>query len=280
MPRFTGSRNRGKTQARLGALLLGAAILAAMTIGGVFIHGKLTSIGVDERSCRTDDGTYSVTAILIDATDPFTARQREQILNSILTIANRLNQYDQIAIYSLKAQKDVVLSPELVICKPLDPKDFNALTQNAKKIQKEFNEKFLNKLSAILSSAVDGKTADTSPILEALSDISARTFQKAPNASRKRLIVVSDLIQNSSGISHYRLIPTMAQFKDLPNAHSLLPRLNGVEVCFGYLDRPTANRVQNRAHTDFWVGIVELANGSISPCPPLTGDQSFLMRLG
>ena len=53
------------------------------------------------------------------------------------------------------------------------------------------------------------------------------------------------------------------QFRRLPASIALTPRLDGVKVCFVYLDRDSDRRFQGTKHAEFWVDLMRLAGADV-----------------
>ena len=69
----------------------------------------------------------------------------------------------------------------------------------------------------------------------------------------RRLVVVSDLLQNVPGYSHYQSPPDFEQWRGTPYAREFLDlSLLGVRVDILYLKREVTRSLQTRGHVTFW----------------------------
>ena len=153
-------------------------------------------------------------------------------------------------------------------CKPATGEKANELYQNPRIIEERYREEFLEPFEAILSAMLDSPAAERSPILESLQAllVSAPGFVDA--SYPRRVIVVSDLIQNSAAFSFYRG-DTWGRFIRSQDAERLAGRLRGVEVEICRIPRPGA-KVNKAVVDDFWVNYFDRAGASrvvASTCP-------------
>lgn len=241
-----------------------------------YFSTRSNEIDVDSAGCPKNE-TFRTVAFLVDATDSITPRQREDIYQGILMLASGLQQYDRLAIFSVKKTTKDVLRPDFIACRPKPSPKADYLTENLRKV-KLAEERFIKEAGVVVKAAFEAAPSDASPILESIADISTQLFRYGKGD--KRLILISDLLQNSNGVNHYASVPTMEQFKKLPKAGEMIPNLNGAQVCFIYLSRASANRQQNIAHKEFWRALIGLGGGSVAPCPPITEPGLYLMTIG
>ena len=90
----------------------------------------------------------------------------------------------------------------LSVCKPKN--SANPLYQNARKINHQFESKYLKPVQGAIDGAVSDSLGERSPIMEMIQYISSHTALNGDDkAGPKRLILVSDLLQHSDGYSSY-----------------------------------------------------------------------------
>ena len=182
----------------LGIFLLcfaGVAILGAVA---AYAYLVTTRDVLDARNCPVK-GPASLTVVLIDATDPFTPRQMEDIRQGVEGLVGTLKEHDELHIYTLRPDGSKIRTPDFDQCKPKETG--NQLIENTRQVAEKFEVEFKDKLEAALAAAVQPHPANESPILEALADIGVASFGSVPADTPKRLAIVSDLLQNGSGIS-------------------------------------------------------------------------------
>lgn len=276
MAKLIGNRKAKKKNA-VGALFLFTAVAVICALLFAYGYTVLTKEKLDARNCP-EHGPRSVTAVLIDATDPFKDRQSAEIRLGIQGVVAALGEGDEVDIYTLRPDGPKLRTPDFSACKPRENASF--LYENVRAVKEKFEADFKSKLDSALASAIDGKPAKESPILEALADIGVGSFRNVPETTPKRLIIVSDLLQNSASLSHYQATPpSIEQFRRLPASISLTPRLDGVKVCFVYLDRDGDRRFQGSKHVEFWVDLIKLAGADVAACDPMVRAGSYLIRM-
>jgi hypothetical protein len=111
--------------------------------------------------------------------------------------------------------------------------------------------------------SLDGATgAEQSPILESIQSVALTELQK-PGQEKlpKRLIVASDLLQNTTDVSFYRGLPEPKTFTDSAVFRRLRTDLSGVEVELWMLERSDAATTQPRSLADLWERIIGAEGG-------------------
>ncbi len=144
----------------------------------------------------------------------------------------------------------------------------NALYQNPGMIEERYRKEFREPFDSIVSAMLDSRGADRSPIMESLQAllVSAPGFVDATYS--RRVIVVSDLIQNSEAFSFYRG-DTWKGFIRSPDALRLAGRLQDIEVEICRIPRPDAG-VDMKQVDNFWFNYFNRAGVSsirTSTCP-------------
>jgi hypothetical protein len=80
----------------------------------------------------------------------------------------------------------------------------NPLYQNARKINHQFEARYLKPVQSAIEGAASGSLGERSPIMEMIQYISSHTSLNADdNPGAKRLVLVSDLLQHSESYSSY-----------------------------------------------------------------------------
>ena len=201
-------------------------------------------------------GPTAITAILVDTTDPLTPIQRAAVAVRLNRIVSHLRLNEEIAVYSLNPTGDP-LKPAFVICRPLAPGEVSELTGNRAIAQQRFDGVFSPRVAAVLAGATAGAPSGRSPIMAAIQAIAVSAFQAADAASKsgplpKRLIVVSDMLENSETGNQYKDTPDFGSYKSTPAYARVRSHLDGVSVTILYLRRDDAAGVQGLSHIAFW----------------------------
>jgi hypothetical protein len=164
--------------------------------------------------------------------------------------------YEQISVYSIDAS-DVPLKPGFSLCRPTKPEEVSDLTGNKALAEKRFHDLFQTRLSGLVEMALDRPMSPNSPIMEAIQAVSVSYLQPNQRDTQgrprpERLIIVSDMLENGSGGSHYQSVPHFEDYKSGTAYTHLRSDLSGVKVTILYLRRDTGASVQGRSHIDFW----------------------------
>ena len=251
------SKRKGGTS--IGSLIpfgLGSIILAAV-VGYMIIQPPPTD---PKTFCPQDNSNIGMTALLIDVSDKITNSQvarLENELKHISTISKNqsssfLEKGEKLLVYFVEPEGQV---PSLVfsMCHPGDIANRSVadeLSEGAIFAQKKW-QKFTSDIITSIENKIDGsKEMSTSPIIEAIQYIRAENFpppRLMSEASNQRMIIWSDLLQNSSEGNH---------FKRLGDYNEILKQnpteLSGIEVSIFQITSKKYGRYQTNEHTAWW----------------------------
>jgi uncharacterized protein YneF (UPF0154 family) len=250
-----------------GVLLtvLGLVLIGVLAGGAWWISQRPTP---NELTNCPPTGPRAVYLVIFDQSDPATPQQAQRIRQTMQHLKATAQTGDRFDIYSFEGDAKNVLEPRLVMCRP--PDKANEWIENVKRAQLRY-EDFGNKLDQMVNELLKVGEQKNSPIIESLRAATITSLGSPllrPETS-VRVILFSDMIQNTADHSHYRAKP---DFEDLSKS-SLWPRLRpnlaGVETEIHYLLRPEAkNRsgqsIQSRGHQLFWEHLV-IASGGHPP---------------
>lgn len=134
----------------------------------------------------------------------------------------------------------------------------------------------------MLGSLLDNRETNASPILESVELV---MWDKAFGAQvpRRRLILLSDFLQNVPGHSHYKALMLVGHFMRTELGRKLSEKVwRGVRVDLGYLRSEKSSGRQGAAHIAFWRSLFEdaLGAGPVHVIPPFMlpgrGDEQVL----
>lgn len=238
---------RQETEKRRAITMIIAALVAAAFVFWASVNFASPELST-ETGCPIDNhlAPEAHTIILIDQTDALPADElkyaRQVIYNEYhwlplagrLTIRNIDGQIDQ--------AQDVV-----TVCRMSDEGEVNEIVANKDAVRQDFDAMAGAKLNAFLENMAIAKPQSRSPIIEAVFAVGGRTdFQKDVKA--RRMVVLSDMIQNSDLSSHYGTsLPDGTVGADDFNALGL----KDVDVRIQYIRRRGAS-MQGRKHIEFW----------------------------
>jgi len=242
---------------RLGLwLLLGCALFLGL--------GAATAGVIRVREPRRDPSTLCVvgrpvsgeTIVLIDCTDPLTADQVQAVSNRLRQIeATELSANARVSLWVLGESDEGQLRRLFCRCHP--GRQANPIIQNPRFVAAACESLFATPLGDALRRAPMGGSAARSPILEALCTLS-RTELVAAEPPR-RLILISDLLQNSRALSFYSMTPGFEGFRSAPRFKRLLPDLGGVEVEVLRIPRTGEDLEAELPLLAFWEALFEAA---------------------
>jgi hypothetical protein len=257
------SARRDETSKTIVCLLLGVVALAIFAIGGyLFISTKGPELSED--GCPVDPKqSPEHLVVLIDLTTPFNEGQRQNLEGFSQKLFDEIDRYSRVSLYRLNDGSLTQTDKVIEVCSPGNPKNASEWTQNLRNVQKRFTTNFKNKVIEELDLMKEKTQAGTSSeILASIRALSQIEFIK-PKALETRLIIISDLIENSSTLNMYeaKKIPELSDFWKQTGGKDLVSRLNGIQVTFLYVDN--SPRIQSQLEFKrFWVKYA-IENGSI-----------------
>jgi hypothetical protein len=267
MPRIVRSRHVSgrapRLAARLGSALqaIGAALaiaaLCAMAVGSKLVGAQHR---LDPRTlCPIDAPVTAHVAVMLDRTDPW---DREAMLLAARVIAGlkaELPVHGRLTAHLVGGDPDDAAQAALDLCNPGDGTTVDRLTGNPRRAQRRFEAGFATPIADLIAGLAVAERADRSPLVEALAAV-AMTMEPSP---RRRIVIVSDLLQNSAAQSHYRGAPDVAAMLAAPVGARLADgRLDGVGVTLVRLPNDVHASRQNAALTAFWIELVRAVGGS------------------
>lgn len=192
-------------------------------------------------------------AILIDKTDIIPPQTQTEITVRALAAINEHSKMgDLISVYEITQDSLSSLKPAFQMCRPKSGSESNELTENSKKIDKDFKEKFEKPLADIL--AANTGQAQNSPIAEAIMDINLSTAMR--DAEYGRILLFSDLMQHSSNVSTYGCNTSDSAinlFKASRQGSSQRPTFNNTVVELHIIPRPKMTDQEVQCRDKFWL---------------------------
>ena len=222
---------------------------------------------VDEWLCPKISGPAAGLAVLLDLTDPLNPVQHKRLDGLLDKRIADAKQKTLIAVGAVRAAAGE-RGAGFARCKPLEGEEADDLYQNPRMIEDRYRKEFLEPLGTIVAAMLESPAADRSAIMESLQALLVSTPGFVDATYPRRVIVVSDLIQNSETFSFYRG-DTWQRFIRSPDALRLAGRLEGVEVEICRVPRPGAG-VDMKQVDNFWVNYFSRAGASsvrTSTCP-------------
>ena len=207
MSRTSSRRSRGRGSSfSLGPILVWLLALI-IAIGGIASYVLLKQEPLDKQTMCPRSGPDGVTVVLLDVSDPLSNAQEAKL--------DRLLKSKKQPIVPKGHRLDVYLLPEskqkaeriISICSPgsfESASNVEKLNKNQKRFKVEWN-KFLTQVNTVILRANTQQENQTSPISETIDFVTSSSFPNhnitTSSEDKYRLIIVSDMLQNSSSLS-------------------------------------------------------------------------------
>lgn len=282
-------RSRGGPISYLISWAIVAAFLA-LIIGAfvLFAREQQDQASHDQRTSCRHDGEYNRTAILIDAGDPLREDQIKGVREYIEDkICRRRKKDGEIVCYGLRLdlepqewvgmyvldEHNAVFPPDPIVrCDLRGVEQANPLYDDREKIRRQLIERLrpmVEKVEGLTKENIDEQS--TSPILDMVRAVA--THREYRSSGRRRLVIVSDMLQDTPEYSHRLEWPEFDSFRANPYARDFLDRsLLDVEVTILYMTRDEKLQTEEyqQSHKVFWrkyfTGL-GTSGGSIIPIP-------------
>lgn len=245
------ARRRSSLWLTVAAIGIGTLALGAIAAGFIFSPNIVPR---DSATLCPKSGAKAVTTIIVDTTDEIDVVSRADALQTLKEFVSREAAPDELIMaFETAAISKNALQPLAEVCHPGDPKMADPLIANPRLIQKRLDEGFLAPLTESFEALLSIKKAETSPLMESVQLVSTSVLSRsAYEGTPKRLIIVSDLMQNTARLSFYQNHPDYESFSVTRDAEALQTDLRGVEVIIYFLNRRTRQDIQSLELVIFW----------------------------
>jgi hypothetical protein len=231
-------------------------VVALVLLGGfltTYFLAKEDASHISQDFCRADP-MPEMTAVVIDHTDKINTIQKADLERRLWDIANNLDKNGKIQFFSVEKVGNSVLQPGLSLCNPGSEKEVSEWSGNKRLARKHYEEKFASLLKEKLEDILNAPTATTSPIMEATQSVVVTAFTGNSNtANKKKLVLVSDLLEHADGFSVYKGAPDFDDYRKGGHWSSVRADMSGIEVVILFLNRPGAENIQKRNLQKFWM---------------------------
>ena len=162
-------------------------------------------------ACRQDRKDSAHTIVLIDQSDPFRRNDYSWVEELVDAEARSLPKFGRLTIMTPNVRQPFEPREAFSRCSP--GAKANPLTQNPRMVEDNWRENFRDPLNSAVNRVLADKVASSSPLAEALYSIFDRAdFQ--PSRPKRRVVIVSDMIQNSQTFNFYRTGAVYDQFAE------------------------------------------------------------------
>ena len=241
---------------------------------------------VDPRTLCSEEGPESTTALILDTSDPLASHQiaaLERFTQSLVTQTrspdgevrpseNYVARGHLLVVYKLPRAGDPDKTPQQVfrMCNPGSPEDrgpVDGFTEGEVAVMVRWSQ-FSKAMRGAFPDSVSQASAPTSPIIETIRYVRNKEFPgpvEMANGKRRgdAILIISDLLQNSDLLSHYRR--PLPPVDGLPQ--SLALNLSGIEIGVRYLRSKRDAHLQNGEHFAWWRKFLDEAGGPMTRTP-------------
>lgn len=251
--RISARDRRARSGNIKGIVLISLVALIALGLGAVYVYVSQTTVRLDrETMCPVDQPPASITAVLVDASDPLTPVQTEKVRKELDVIRDQLPRHAAFELYLVGDTASGVREPLFKACNPGSPEQISEWREAPILALHKWREGFVGPMEQAFAKAMPTKDSKTSPIAESLQSIAVTAFGDAGlKGVPKHLVVVSDMMQNTARLSHYKGVD-YDRFIGTPAAAQLTADLRGVDVLVLYVRREATHRWQGKDHVLFW----------------------------
>lgn len=255
-------RNAGR--AGKAWLTIALVLVAVIGIGLLYFTVKSQQRALNEVTLCPPD-PESLTILLVDVTDPMNLPQRQDFLNQLERLRNSIPRYGKLSIVKVDAASSRLLTPIIERCNPGTAADLDDYTGNPKALQDKWEKGFRDPLDRAFAQLSAASGAPRSPIAESIQSVALTEFQKAQAQGKpRRLILASDLLQNTDRITFYGDLPDPDVLLGSPAFRAVRTDLRGVEVELWMLQRLDGQQTQPRALPELWDRILREQGGTVS----------------
>jgi hypothetical protein len=239
--------------------LVAATCLAGWMLAPMFEHVPLDAT----TGCLRHQPLAAHTVILVDETDPLSEGQARRLRAVLDRTAQSVVLHERLTILLLDPASPYEPRRIFSMCAPRNPQQERYVDGNQRLAQKRWDDAFGKPLNDAIAQLMLVPSSPQSPIVEALKGITwLEDF--GPDLARRRLILFSDMLQNTEGLSHYRGRPDFVRWSATEHASRHRIQFTNVEVRIEYLQRPETLRLQTEDHRRFWADFFEAAGAHSS----------------
>jgi hypothetical protein len=150
--------------------------------------------------CPTNRPLQGHTVVIVDRTDRWTPAMGAALTQIVENAQRDTDRYEKFSIVSLDAQQSV--HPLFSVCNPGEPTFWSDLYRGRRYTTRDFEQRFVGAADSVVEQVREPSEARTSPIVEYVHRwLGSDDFNA--NVPQRRLILVSDMRQNSALYSIY-----------------------------------------------------------------------------
>lgn len=258
------SRLRKQKSDVVGYLIIGVAGVVLLAVLAFLFFQSRNKVEIDAETGCLQTGPAAITVVILDMTDPLGPIQKPKIKNIVEEEKSALPKGGRLDFYTVDPVETQALTAQFSGCNPGAPQQItNQLTENPRQVEKKWTN-FSNRVDLVLGRVIAEQGETQSPILEAVNSAAATSF--GPYRSqplKKRLVLLSDLMQYGKEVSFLKAVPNFDDFKKSSFYLRNRPDLDNVEIRIGVLARRNEAEEQMKSLINFWITMLRDSGGVI-----------------
>lgn len=262
---------RAKQRRRNEYLIAAAVVLMVVAvIAGVTYRTLNRPKGLNPETLCPSVGPRGHYILLIDKTDPlnFTQKQAFSVILKEL-IEKKVPEGFLLSVFSLGEDFKENAAPLVELCNPGDGSSKSEFDANPQKLRAQYQSKFSEPMLTLSESLVATQPGKWSPIFEMLQLVGINGYRKHDVKGERRLIIMSDMLQNTPQFSMYKGPVDYATFAASDYGKKAQPELSDVTVELHYL--MNSPQLQTKRNLKFWEDYFGKAGARIVAVRPLEG---------
>ncbi len=245
---------RAKTKRRNEIIFGSLIILFVMTsLAGIAYLMLTREEGLDRTTLCPAKGPKGHYVLLVDKTDPLTFLQKEAFEVTLKELVERkIPEGYLLSVFALGEDFKENAKPLIELCNPGRGDNKSAITNNPKKLERQYQENFLKPFLKQSEQLLGKQSAETSPIFEMLQLVSINAFRTHDIKGERRLILMSDMLHNTPQFSMYKekTLTDYAVFTTSDYGRKTQLNLHEVEIELHYL--MNSPQFQTKRNLKFW----------------------------
>ena len=269
---YTGYQNKSRlgTEAKVAVLIFCMAGLLIATLGYWYVTANKALVVLDEKSLCPVDGAFGTTVVILDLSDELSYLQEQKLRNFFTskdgitgTATISVLKHDRLRVYLLDESASATLpAPIIDICNPGNGEGLSTLTSSPALVQKRYVQAYKQPLQEALIALMQASPSNTTPLIESIRGVALTSFVAAPKEGHlNKLILVSDMLQHTDTVSHYRGDQKIA----IEGLSKLRADLGGVdEVHIRMFERKASKQLQGKSILTFWNDYFKVSGSVLS----------------
>jgi hypothetical protein len=243
--------NEARSRDQLGLSLILGSFLFLGLVFGLVSWRSASSPALDPLTLRASGRPVTgELAILLDVTDSFSPNEQSSVVEWLREYQlTNLQVNERVSLWALGSGEAGGL--KRLFCRYYPGLEQDPWLHNPARIAARTDSLFTQPLQDAVLTATVGKPLPRSPILAALRVLSEQP-ELADASVRRHLIIISDLEENTKGLSFYRGVPVFGTFVKSTSFQRSQADLTGMTVDVLHIPRGNAAATMSPDLTEFW----------------------------